>query len=466
MSFSSLSQKWNAIWQGQLGMLFMRWAIILGVLGLSVLLALVGERETLITLLVLLVLLAGMLILLWKPDLGIFAILFGGFFVPFSGPGGVNLAVLATALFIGLWVLDMIIRQRNIYVNDPATALPILVFIIGCIISFGIGQLTWYPLARHAPLDTQLGGMAIYILSPLVLLAFGNLIRDVRWLKAFTWTFLVIGAVYILARLVPMVASYGRLIYQNGATVSSVFWIWLLMIPLSQVMYNNKLIKAHRLALIVMVIAVVFVAVVMSFDWKSGFIPPLAGAACLFAIRYRRRILWFLPLLIIGAIFVVYQAITTEEYSWFSRLDAWLIVINLSMVSPIFGIGFANYYWYTPLFSIMGWRVSFNSHSQYVDIFSQTGFWGLVCFMWIFWTLGKLAWRLKDSAPEGFERAFVYGALGSMAGMIVAGGLVDWVLPFTYNIGMYGFRGSIVGWLFLGGLLTINQVVKEKTATE
>jgi hypothetical protein len=53
----------------------------------------------------------------------------------------------------------------------------------------------------------------------------------------------------------------------------------------------------------------------------------------------------------------------------------------------------------------------------------------------------------------------VYGALGGLAGMVVAGMLGDWVLPFFYNIGLNGFRSSMLGWLFLGGLVSIEQML-------
>jgi len=36
--------------------------------------------------------------------------------------------------------------------------------------------------------------------------------------------------------------------------------------------------------------------------------------------------------------------------------------------------------------------------------------------------------------------------------------LADWVLPFVYNIGLAGFRASVLGWLFLGGLVTLEQM--------
>ena len=46
------------------------------------------------------------------------------------------------------------------------------------------------------------------------------------------------------------------------------------------------------------------------------------------------------------------------------------------------------------------------------------------------------AYEIK-SRP-GFAQAYVYGALGGLAGMVVAGMLGDWVLPFFYNVGLAG----------------------------
>jgi hypothetical protein len=47
--------------------------------------------------------------------------------------------------------------------------------------------------------------------------------------------------------------------------------------------------------------------------------------------------------------------------------------------------------------------------------------------------------------------------------MAVAGMLGDWILPFFYNLGLYGFRSSMLGWLFLGGLVSLGQMVNTKS---
>ena len=57
------------------------------------------------------------------------------------------------------------------------------------------------------------------------------------------------------------------------------------------------------------------------------------------------------------------------------------------------------------------------------------------------------------------------GALGGLGGTLVAAVLVDWVLPFVYNIGMTGFRSSILAWVFLGGLVSIEQILRRENLT-
>src|SRR5678815_543640 len=153
------------------------------------------------------------------------------------------------------------------------------------------------------------------------------------------------------------------------------------------------------------------------------------------------------------------KLVSTDEYSISTRFDAWSIMGQIIKISPVWGLGFANYYWYTPLFPIRGYAVSFNSHNNYLDIVAQTGFVGLVFFLLFLWQAGRLGWHLRDQVPQGFAQAYIYGALGGLAGMVVVGMFGDWVLPFFYNVGLSGFRSSMLGWLFLGGLVSLEQMI-------
>jgi O-antigen ligase len=130
-----------------------------------------------------------------------------------------------------------------------------------------------------------------------------------------------------------------------------------------------------------------------------------------------------------------------EAYSLLTRFPAWSIVLEISKLNPILGIGIANYYWYTPIYRILGYSgLHFSSHNNYIDILAQMGIIGLLCFLWFFWEAGRLGWRLKDNVPKGFTYAYVIGALGGLIGTLASGMLGDWILPFVYNVGLHGFR--------------------------
>ena len=165
---------------------------------------------------------------------------------------------------------------------------------------------------------------------------------------------------------------------------------------------------------------------------------------------------------LIPAAYLVSDAIGSDEYSYSTRLDALMIMVEMARVSPVLGFGPANYYWYTPLYRIRGWEVKFNSHNQYADIVAQVGLLGLACFVWFVGEVGWLAWKLRTEVTDGFSQAYVYGVIGGLAGTVVAAALADWVIPFVYNIGLHGFRGSMLGWLFLGGLVSIEYVTRHR----
>ena len=190
---------------------------------------------------------------------------------------------------------------------------------------------------------------------------------------------------------------------------------------------------------------------------------PLVAIAAIIGFRYWKPAFVLVPLIIFPALYLINSLISSDQYSWGTRLDAWAIIVNIVKANPLLGLGFANYYWITPLFPIRGYEINFNSHNQYLDILAQTGLIGLACFIWFFWEIGRLGWRLRESVPAGFPRAYVYGALGGLAGTIVSSTLVDWVLPFIYNIGLTGFRASILVWLFLGGLVSLEQMYRARS---
>jgi O-antigen ligase len=442
--------------------------VVAGVILLGLVLPQVASPRFFPFILVLPVAAGTVLVFMGWPTIGLAALIVTSLMVPSpSLPGGFNLAVLLLAVLIGLWLLQMVLEQGGLKLVPSRTVKPLLWLVIVAVFAFGIGQLSWFTFAVKAPLDTQLGGLAIFGLAVGAFLLVAHQVRDLRWLERLTWLFLALAGWHVVGWLVPAVGTVTTPLFQQGATSNSMFWTWLVALAFSQAWLNTKLHRGWRLALAALVLATLYVAYFLNGGWKSGWLPPLAALAAIIGLRSWRAGLAVALLGFVRAKDLFARAVASDEYSYSSRIDAWQTVLEMIKVNPITGFGPANYYWATPLFRIRGyWDVVFASHNQYVDIVAQVGLLGLACVLWFFWEVGRLGWRLRTQVPDGFALAYVYGALGGLVGTLVAGMLVDWFLPFVYNIGLIGFRGSMLAWLFLGGLVSLEQIVQQQALSQ
>jgi len=375
-----------------------------------------------------------------------------------------NPAILLLFLLLALWILDSAIIKRKPVIFSARPFLPLLILVISAVISFGVGQLRWFTFARPAPLDAQIAGLALFILSAGAFVLAAVQIIDYTWLKRLTWLFLIVGGTYIVILLIPGPNMTLRTLFTK-AVGTSIFWIWLVALSFSQSLFNKELHIRWRILLAGLTIAALMVAMVRSFGWKSGWMPPLIA---LLVIIYFRS-----PKLAIGAIVVVAAfllirnlspvLIQDDEYSYLTRVAAWEIILGkIYTVSPIFGLGPANYRFYTPLFSILGYNIQFNSHNNYIDILAQIGLVGLAAFVWFFFEVFRLGWALRARVSEGFALAYVNAALAGLIATLISGFFGDWIVPFIYNIGIHGFQGSLLAWFFLGGLVALDRIMKEE----
>lgn len=433
------------------------------VLIMSLLAAFSGSIKVLLLLLVALGGLAAVFVVLHYPNLGFILIFLGGMFVPFSGPGGVNASILSVILLMALWMMDMlVVRRRFEFVRSRAIR-PAFYFVVISIFAFGMGQIPWFVFANQAPLDAQVGGFAIYFFLLATMIMTANLVQDLHWLKIIVWAFVALGTFYILGRVVNF--SFIDRLYQRGVSGNSMFWMWLIGLPLSQAIFNNRLQMRTRVMLYAIVALSFYIALIRQSDWKSGWVPAAVVTVTLLGLRFRRFAWLLIPVLPLVIIYLAQDLISTDSYSWGTRVDAWMIVLKISSVSPIIGLGFANYYWYASLFPIRGYAISFNSHSQFVDIIAQTGLLGLFCFFWLCFEVARLSWKLMHSLPDGFAKGYAHGIFAGVLGSIMAAFLVDWLLPFAYNIGLNGVRASILPWIFFGGLISVEQLYLENRDT-
>ena len=400
------------------------------------------------------------------PSLGIYLTIVAALMVPIAistgTETGVNAAVLLLIVLLGLWILGMIARPGGIRFHQNRAVYASLVLCLVALIAFGFGQFAWFPI-QSAPIGAQVGGLMIFLLTAGAFLLVAHQVQNLNQLKAMTWVFLAVSALYVAVRLLGYPESRIYQIFVRNATQSSMFFIFLISIGTSQALLNTELSKGWRAAIGALVAGTLFLNLIVGRYWLSGLLPALVGVVFILLL-YRPR--WALVLMILGGIYLLVGTNFLGDiisggdnaFSQMTRLEAWRILAEMVSVNPIFGLGMANYYWYTPLYSILGWNVRFNSHNNYVDIVAQAGLVGLGVYLWLLWEILLTGLRLLKGIQPGFSKAYIYGALGGLVGAAFAGMLGDWVVPFVYNIGLEGFRASMIGWMFLGGIIAIERM--------
>ncbi|MGQ9768595.1 MAG: O-antigen ligase family protein, partial [Anaerolineae bacterium] len=430
--------------------LLLRVGVILAVLALAAHLGAAASRRTAL----LLVGLGGGLVLLRRPAWGLAVLIPTALVVPFSiGTGtqtSLNAAVLLVAALLGVWLLDMFRRGRVRLAPSPVN-LPAFVFVLVACLAFAAGQLPWNPFAATASLAAQGGGLAVFVLSVGAMLLAGNLVVERRHLAWLVWPFLGLGALVVLGRWLPPLGWLTGQLVVRGAT-GCLFWVWLTALAGGLALFDRTLPMGARLALFGLAVAAPVSGWLQGRLWASGWLPPLV---VLWALLWLRS--WRLGLLVTlaSALWLGFiqpdlpaEAVAADQYSIDTRQVAWDILLRQVLpLNPVLGLGPSNYYHYTPLYPILGWYVKFNSHNQYVDILAQTGILGMGAFLWLMAALGRLGWRLRARVGQGFVCGYVHACLAGLAGTLVAGMLADWFIPFVYNIGLAGFRASVLGWL-------------------
>jgi hypothetical protein len=98
-----------------------------------------------------------------------------------------------------------------------------------------------------------------------------------------------------------------------------------------------------------------------------------------------------------------------------------------------------------------------------VDLFSQLGIVGLI-FFWFSVQVIRLGWRLHIVLPKALQPACECDVSGLGRSLVVM--LCGLDSPFVYNIGFPGFQASVLVWLFLGGLISLDHMTSRELAVE
>lgn len=425
---------------------------------------------------------AGAVLLLARPALGLPVLVLAALVVPLEFDTGtdvrLNTVTLLIPLVLVLWTVTMI-RRRQVRIAHSSSNRPLLLFLGASLLSLLIGVATWDPMVPRSDNFTlvQFSQWAIFAFSAGAFWLTANLATEDKWLRRMTWTLLLVGGMMAIGRQLPGLSSLTNKV-TTIAFIRPPFWVLLASLAGGQLLFNRSLRGVTRWGLAAVVLSALVYAFIDQREVVSSWAGLGVALAVLLWLRFP-RLRW--PVLVLVLALAVTGTLFPSVYEFAGGEDEWTLsgqsrivlsgrVIEVTMRNPITGLGPAAYRPYanmTPLrYRGAYWiQPQVNSHNNYVDIFSQGGILGLGLFAWFAVEIAKLGGRLRKRYPSGFAGGYVNAVLACGAASLVLMIFADWILPFVYNIGFPGFQASVLVWLFMGGLVALdnmNPVLKEE----
>jgi hypothetical protein len=421
----------------------------------------------------------GILAVIKRLELGMAAMLLAGFFIRFRIPTGTASEIVTSLLIclgcIGLWIVHMLVVEKRLVLKPAVTNVPLLAFMATVVISWVWGRAFRDVFVYEAghPLVSVVAGLVMVLLPGCFLLVANN-IRSVRWLQALVWILLGEGLVALIVDLgsdfgVGLMRALNVFLYTNGViyiNTHGLLSMWCASFALALALFNRQLSWILRLLLLAYVGAWIYWGFVIRMSWLSGWVPVFVAAAMVAFLRSK----WFFVVLVVvivigaGGYYFRTQFQSESEISGVTRLAAYVINWRVTSKHLIFGTGpagYASYYMsYFP-------KEAMASHSNYIDVFAQTGIVGSFFILWFFaaqaWGSYKLRLKLQDQG--NFSESLSVAVLAGTAGCVIAMALGDWLLPFVYTQGIPGFDLAVFNWLFMGSLWALSYSLASETTT-
>ena len=445
--------------------------VIVGVILASLFLGAIASFKVLIFLAAIL----GAIVLLWQPTVGIILLIVTALFLRQGISTGSDVSLNFATLLIPVLVsiaLVFILRSRRLEIVQSRTNLPLTLFLVASLLSLFIGHVTWDPSVPRDRAFTlvQLAQWAIFALSAIVFWLSGNLIKDERWLKWITMSFLVAGGIVAISLVIPVTAKLASQM-TTEATSRATFWVLLFSLAGGQLLFNRKLPRPLQMFLIFVILACLIYAMVVQRASISIWIGVGAALSVLLWLRWP-RLRWvamgaLIILITSGVLYETVWNLAGGQIEWQASGESRLVlmerVVEVTMRNPITGLGPVAYRRYTAMTPLLYGRAlwlqpQISSHNNYIDIFSQSGLIGLTFFLWFIVELAMVGIRLIRKSQTGFASGYTQGMLAAGAGALIIMLLADWILPFVYNIGFPGFQASVLIWLFMGGLVALENL--------
>lgn len=405
------------------------------------------------------------LLALSRLEFGVLAIVLTAAFVRFSLPTGTESRIVAsllmTMIFTVLWLTRMLVVDKKLQLKPSRTNIPLLSFVLIAFVSYVWGNAFRDPLVMvwSSWPFVQIGALAVMVLLPGAFLLASNCLTDLKWIKWLTAIIVAVGILAILGDYLHLPLGFLQ--------VRPLFPTWFICLAYSQALFNRRLPPVLRLLLLAFVGAWFYRVFVAQLTWLSAWLPTILAVG---AITLWRSRLLLVVLLVIAVLFVVvnlkdlqaaYNAEKVESGE--TRLDAYAHNWRVTGKHFLFGVGPAGYaVYYMSYFP----GEAMATHSNYIDVLSQTGVVGLLALLGFFLALALTAWDLLGRTKGRFDfiQAFGVGASAGLLGVIVATGLGDWLLPFAYTQTIAGFDYAVYSWILLGAMVSLHRLVTPEAA--
>jgi O-antigen ligase len=452
------------------GLRVLRWLVPLGVLALAGLLGPLlvriekseSQRLTLLLAAALIIPLAGVAVRLFIQfrEVGPVLVLFTGLFVPLGiqARGSlVMVSLLLSTVFLGLWVLRMLVVERRFHFEPTLANRPLFGFMATVVIS-----LVWSNIYRDVLVQVGASTIFVQISQALVMLCLGGLyllvvnhLPTLKWLKALTVLLLAGGVLGLVNEFVIVILPV-----QTRGT----FTMWVVSVSLALLLFHRRLNVRTRLLLFALVLGWCYWSFGLRITWLASWLPTLVAIGVLLLMRS-----W--KLLALAAVAAVIWAALNLSYidsivnaetdeSGHTRLDAWLMNWRVTGEHLLFGTGPAGYAAY--YMSYFPTRAT-ATHNNYIDVVAQTGVVGLACYLGFFLAVAWQGWRLSRRlrGRGDFAEAMTLAALAGTFGCIVINAFGDWLIPFAYTQGILGYDYAAYNWLFMAAIPLIDRLTRE-----
>ena len=406
--------------------------------------------------------------------LGILGLMAAALVVPLEIGTGTEVKLNAVALLLPvlfvLWLFKGIRQRRLSWVRSPVNRL-LLFFVLAGLLSLLIGNVIWDPAVPKSGnfLLVQLAQWAIFALSALAFWLIANM-EDIHiWLPRLTWGFLYLGGCLAILRLVPGMGGFVES-FRTITFIRAPFWVLLAALAGGQLLFNPGLNGERRVFLFAVLAAVLYYAFISQREAVSNGVGVAAVGGVLVWLRFTKLrvviVMGTVLLILTGILFPSLYAFAGGDDEWItsggSRLALIERVVSVTLRNPLTGLGPASYRNYANIEPLkyrnaIWFDPKINSHNNYVDIFAHTGLLGLGLFLWFLGELGWMGWQRSIQHRTGFVGGYVNGMFAAWVSSLVIMMVLDWILPFVYNVGFPGFQASVLVWLFWGGLVAMDQ---------